>query len=296
MGIDKLKLAGAIKIIGLIIYFAYFVISNTSLNSDLGRLAGIQSDTVSKKNLLSSKCLWLIGGSNVRTGLSAEALSSKSCEAVNLGVNSEAGEFSKYLTWLHYNILAYKVIYSSGLIWSDSPLSIDEEVRIKAPSVSLFSMFSSALFPVEKDSTPFNQFGDLIEQECRKEFPAFNIKTDDYSDSSYLISQEIYKRISTLKEITNSDEIFVRVPPVYVRMNEQAEVYRELMNKRIGVLNSLGVKILGTTIVSTDSSLFCDSLHPNAKGREVFSKEIRFPYSMPDDIVNRTGNSGGRVN
>ena len=55
-------------------------------------------------------------------------------------------------------------------------------------------------------------------------------------------------------------------------------------NNRIEILKELGVKIIGKTIVSTDSSLFCDSLHPNAMGRSVFTKEIRLSQSISEDI------------
>ncbi len=58
---------------------------------------------------------------------------------------------------------------------------------------------------------------------------------------------------------------------------EHAEVCVEFMNKKIEVLKGLGVKVIGETIASTDASLFCDSFHPNEKGREVFSKEIVLP-------------------
>jgi hypothetical protein len=80
-----------------------------------------------------------------------------------------------------------------------------------------------------------------------------------------------------LKKTTSSNEIFLRVPPVYVKTERQAELYKMIMGGRIEILKGLGVKIVGSTIASTDSSLFCDSYHPNAKGREEFTKEIVFP-------------------
>ena len=80
-----------------------------------------------------------------------------------------------------------------------------------------------------------------------------------------------------LGNVASGNSIYVRVPPVYVKTINQAEIYQRLMGERIRMLKGLGVKVVGTTLVSTDSSLFCDAFHPNAKGREVFSKEIKLP-------------------
>jgi hypothetical protein len=123
----------------------------------------------------------------------------------------------------------------------------------------------------------FNKFGDQIDYQCLNKFPSFNIKTAEFINSSPLIAEEIYKRIYNLKQKTNSHEIFVRVPPVYVKSKRQAELYASFMKKRIEILKGFEVKIVGSTIVSSDSSLFCDSFHPNAKGREAFTKEISLP-------------------
>ena len=279
MGIDKLRLAGAIKIFVFFAYLIYFSISNTSLIKPYENNANLKSDTELKRELLSSKCLLLLGGSNVRMGLSAEAVSFKSCEALNLGVSSEAGGFQKYLNWLNHNAFADKVIYSSALIWQDSPLiDSNREGVIKFPNTALFSIIKIIFLPIENAATPeFNKFGDEIKYQCLSDFPSFSVKINGFIDSSYLINREIYNRISSLKEITNSDEILVRVPPVYVKTKRQAELYMKLMDRRIEILKGLGVKMVGSTIVSTDSSLFCDSFHPNAKGRKAFTKEIVLP-------------------
>lgn len=279
MGIDKLKLAGAIKILVFFAYLIYFSISNTSLVKHYENNADLKPDTELKRKLLSSKCLLLLGGSNVRMGLSAEAVSFKSCEALNLGVSGEAGGFQKYLNWLNHNAFADKVIYSPALIWQDSPLiDNNREGEIKFPNTALFSIIKIIFLPVENAATPkFNKFGDEINYQCLSNFPSFSVKINDFINSSYLINREIYNRISSLKEITNSDEILVRIPPVYVKTERQAKLLTKLMDRRIEMLKGLGVKIVGSTIASSDSSLFCDSFHPNAKGREAFTKEIVSP-------------------
>lgn len=278
MGIDRLKLADLIKIFAFFVYLIYFSFSSTSLVRLHNNTTDLNSDTELKKELLSSKCLLLLGGSNVRMGLSAEAVSFKSCEAVNLGVSGEAGGFEKYSNWLKHNALADKVIYSPADIWRDKLLNNNKEMIIKFPSTSLFAIIRIIIFPIENPtSSEFNKFGDQNRYQCIDSFPSFYIKINDFNESSHLINREIYNRIISLKEITKSDEVFVRVPPVYVKTESQAKLYKKLMDRRIAMLKGLGVKIIGSTIVSTDSSLFCDSFHPNAKGREAFTKEIRLP-------------------
>lgn len=279
MGIDKLKLAVGIKIFVFFAYLIYFSINNTSLIKLSENNYFVKTDTELKKALISSKCLLLLGGSNVQMGLSAETASIKLCEALNLGVSSEAGGFQKYLNWLNHNALADKVIYSPALIWESSPLiNSNEEAKVKFPEISIFSFIKNILLvKIEGPLIKFNKYGDQIEYKCPNGILPYNIKINGFIDFNHLISKEIYERISNLKKATNSGEVFVRVPPVYVKNKKQAELYMKLMDRRIEILKGLGVKIVGTTLVSTDSSLFCDAFHPNAKGREVFSKEIKLP-------------------
>ena len=117
MVIDRLKLAVAIKILFSFSYVIYFFISNMSLFKLYENNFVAKPDTEQKSALLSNTCLLLLGGSNVRMGMSAEVFSFKSCGAINLGVSSEAGGFKKYLNWLNNNVLADKVIYSSSVIY-----------------------------------------------------------------------------------------------------------------------------------------------------------------------------------
>ena len=279
MGIDKLKLAGAIKLFAIFTYLIYFAINNTSLIKLYENIAYLKPETELKRELLSNKCLLLLGGSNVRMGMSAEAISIKSCEALNLGLSGEGGGFQKYLNWLNHITLADKVIYSSALIWNFSPLiEFSEEVEVKFPRDAIFTFIKIILLNIIEDPPiQFNNFGDQTKYQCHNNFLSYDIKINEFIKSNHLISKEIYKRISSLRKATNSSEVFVRVPPVYVKDKNKAELYTNLMNKRIEILKGLGVKIVGSTIVSTDASLFCDSYHPNAKGREEFTTEIVLP-------------------
>lgn len=171
------------------------------------------------------------------------------------------------------------MIYSSAAIWSNTPLNnSDEEAVIKFPKTSLLSFIKAIFIPVNTPATPqFSKFGDQMKYQCANKFPSFNINANDFINSSHLVTQEIFERIYKIKQKINSREIYVRVPPVYVQSKRQADLYTSLMNERIEILKGLGVKIVGSTIVSTNDSLFCDSLHPNAKGREEFTKEIVLP-------------------
>ena len=280
MGIDRLKVASVIKIFVFLAYFFYFSISNTSLIKFFEDYYFIKPDTDLKRELLSSKCLLLLGGSNIRMGLSAEDISIKSCEALNLGIGSEGGGFKKYLNWLNNDIYANIVIYSPALVWQSSPFNKNSEVaELKFPQKSIYSFINSILlnYVNEKSPSQFNKFGDQMEYKCLSNFPSFDVEINKFIESSHSINQEIYNRIFILKRATNSGEILLRVPPVYVKNKNQAELYNILMNNRIEMLKGLDVKMIGSTFASVDNSLFCDSLHPNAKGRKAFSKEIVLP-------------------
>lgn len=278
MEIDKLKLANRAKLFALFIYLIYFAIGNTISLASYLNINNFSRETDLKTKLLSSKCLFLLGGSNVRMGLSAEAVSIKSCESINLGISGEVREFQIYLNWLN-NIMADKMIYSSALIWESSSYTKSiEKAELKFPQMSLLSLFKNILiYKDENLMMNFNKFGDQIEYVCNNPLASFKIKTDEFSKNNHLISKEIYNRISSLKETTNSVEVYLRVPPVFVATNAEVELYSKLMSHRIEILKGLGVKTIGSTVASSDRSLFCDSFHPNAKGREVFTKEILLP-------------------
>ena len=84
-------------------------------------------------------------------------------------------------------------------------------------------------------------------------------------------------RTLQLENAFHTKSVYLRVPPIYVNSEEKLKAYTNLMNERIEIIKGFGVKIIGETTVSLDKSLFCDSYHSNAKGREIFSKQIKLP-------------------
>ena len=85
---------------------------------------------------------------------------------------------------------------------------------------------------------------------------------------------ELIRRVEKIKNITGADKILIRIPPVYAKENEKKFI-GENMRLRIEALKSTGISVIGETIVSSDKSLFCDNFHPNEKGREFFSMELK---------------------
>jgi hypothetical protein len=267
MGIDRLKLAGAIKIFAFFAYFIYFY----TFNSSLSYYIPSEKDGHSfKKDLINNKCLLLLGGSNVVLGLSSELLSKNSCEASNLGLNTEFRGFYNYSKWLGYDLKSKNIIYSSAIFYSTS-LDDEESTSVKIPNISLFTILKNVLIDPR---IKFSRRGDLINYKCNSYVESFEINSDEFLESNNIISKELNKRVSILRNLTNSENIYFRIPPIYVDNKKDFELYTYLIRQRIEHLKDFNIKIIGETMVSTDSSLFCDSFHPNAKGREAFTKEI----------------------
>jgi hypothetical protein len=256
-------------------YLVYFIFFNSGLNIYLPEHKN--SDLVIKRKLIDNYCFLIIGGSNVRTGISAKLLSENICPTLNLGITNELAYFDLYLDWLASNTIGRKynyVLYSPRIFWSDSLITKNDSNFINFPKISIFTQLKNIII----DSRSIvNSYGDVESYTCNLNITSFNINKHDFEKYNNIIAQEIKQRLSLLRDIASNNNLYVRVPPVYVKTEEQAQTYIKLMNKRIEILNGFGIKIIGTTIVSTDSSLFCDSFHPNSKGRELFTKEIRLP-------------------
>ena len=276
MGIDKFKIATTIKLCMLALYFMYFIFFNTSLHIYLPAFKN--NDALLKEKIISDSCLLILGGSNVRQGISAQLLSDSLCPTLNLGIDSELGFFNSYQDWLAKNLKNRKfnnVLYSPGIFWSDKSITNDDSDSIAFPSTPILSQLRNIFIDRE---LIFNSLGDVESYYCNSEVASFNLNEVNFSIFTSEVTQEIKRRVSVLENMASTDNVFVRVPPIYVKTKRQAERYTELMNERIRALKRLGVKILDTTtIVSTNGTLFCDSYHPNAKGREVFSREIELP-------------------
>jgi hypothetical protein len=273
MVIDKLKLMGIIKLSMLLSYISYFIFFNFFMDSYLS--VNKNSDSYNKNNLISDYCLLIIGGSNVRQGISAKIISESICPTLNLGINGELGGFDLYVKWLEKNMKGRRyeaIIYSPSFIWNQD--SKTEHIsNFNFPRLSLLSTFKNLFIEYKPN---FNSWGDIDSYQCSSKFNSYNVKEVNFLSANNFVIQELFQRIMMLKNTINASNIYIRVPPVYVKNEEQRILYTILMKQRIDLLSDLGVKIIPTTLVSGDISLFCDSFHPNAKGREIFSKEISF--------------------
>ena len=276
MEIDKFKLAFRIKLFLFSFYIFYLIFYNTELNIYLP-INKKNTDAIFKKIIFNDSCLLIIGGSNVRQGLSAQIISENICPALNLGVFQEMGSFDSYGEWLKYNLVDRKynyILYSPIFFWNQNKVISKNLNNFEIPKIPIFSQFK---YLINNNKYIFNSKGDMINFECNSKLKTFDIDEENFSSFDIITSQELIRRVSELKDIMKTNNIYLRVPPIYAENEKQAERYLRLMNKRIEILKGFGIKIVDSTLVSTNSTLFCDSLHPNVKGRELFSNEIRLP-------------------
>lgn len=273
---DKAKYFYKTKFFIITIWFAYLIIYNTKISDHLPVIN--DRDVFEKKNLTIRNGIALIGGSNVRMGLSAEIISDKSNECINFGVNGENGGFSGYLNWIEGRIFPDIVIYSPLDIWSQTPL-IKNTFLDFIPTTSIISQINAAFF--KDTSINFNSCGDQLNYICGDDIQDIRINQQKFILSNVYVVNEFKSRVEKLKKITRTDKVLIRVPPIYVDQC-QIKFYTDIINLRINALKEAGIILIGKTIISSDKSLFCDVFHPNEKGRMLFSNELKEEYRKLD--------------
>jgi len=273
MGIDKIKYFNKIKWLILGVWLVYAIIFNTKFAVHLP----IQ---ITKNNLKIKKGIAIIGGSNVQMGLSAELISTNFYESLNFGISSEKGTFSEYIKYLKGKVTTDFVVYSPAYIWSEAPIGQDDSYRNSFLKLSNFIPHISILSQIREVISPssslikFNSFGDQEGYDCPSLLFSFKINQQKFTNSNKVIVEEITGRVEKLKKITGANKILIRIPPVYSEEDEKMFIIKS-MELRIKALKSAGIIVVGETIVSSDKSLFCDNFHPNEKGREFFSMELK---------------------
>jgi hypothetical protein len=120
----------------------------------------------------------------------------------------------------------------------------------------------------------YNSFGDLVDYKCGYNFSSYSIDLLKFNEINDVIVKEIINRVEKLKEISRTDKVLIRIPPIYTDGNRK-KIISEKMNFRINSLKDAGIIVIGETICSSDKSMFCDSIHPNEKGRIFFSMELK---------------------
>ena len=276
MAIDKLKYFNKIKRLIVLIWIAYATIFNTEFAVYLPKV----TDYFQKDNLEINKGIALIGGSNLETGLSAELISTNFYECLNLGISSEKEEFSEYINYIKDKVSTDLIVYSPASIWSETPFAKEESYRNSflklsefIPSISIISQIREVVSP-SSSLIEFNSFGDQVGFNCSNELFSFKMNQQKFTNSNDAIVEEIIARVEKLKETTGADKIFIRIPPVYAE-EDKKKLISKCMELRIKALKSAGIIVVRETIVTSDKSLFCDNFHPNEKGREFFSMELK---------------------
>jgi hypothetical protein len=276
MAIDKLKYFNKIKRLIILIWIIYATVFNTEFAVHLPKV----TDYFQKDNLKINKGIALIGGSNVETGLSAELISTNFYECLNLGISSEKEEFSEYINYIKDKVSTDLIVYSPASIWSEAPFAKEESYRNSflklseyIPSISIISQIREVVSP-SSSLIKFNSFGDQVGFNCSNELFSFKINQQKFTNSNDAIIEEIIARVKKIKGMTGADKIFIRIPPVYVE-EDKKKLISKCMEIRIKALKSAGIIVVRETIISSDKSLFCDNFHPNEKGREFFSMELK---------------------
>jgi len=272
MELDKIIYHNKIKVVIITIYFIYVIIWVTVLRVYLP--LNFKNYEVHDKGIHTmKKGIALLGGSNVRTGLSAEYISNKFFECYNFGISAEGGSFSAYINFLGDRISSPDVvIYSSSYLWSDLPDNINYFDFI--PSYSIISQINALIHRSVGMKSNFNSFGDQLVYQYDPIFEPFTINENKFTFSNTNVVNEIIRRVEKIKNITQCDKVLIRIPPVYVK-NDDKKFISQTIIKRIKMLKELGIIVIGGTICSTDETLFYDNLHPNNKGRNFFSIELK---------------------
>jgi hypothetical protein len=276
MAIDKIKIFSIIKIFALTIFLIYFIIYNSKFNLNLPLHSNIEYVGTLKKKLSRKASYALIGGSNVQRGLSGEIISSDSNICINYGMDDEFGGNTRYFNFLKNIVTADVIVYSPMIFWSEDYNFIENDdgnsKNSYFPKYSIANQINAFFHPPK--SFIINKYGDLFYYNCNQDFIGCKINSKNFISSNDYIVKEIITRVSKLKEITNTDRVVIRVPPIYASEKDK-ELYLGIMNKRINLIKNAGITLVGESYVSTDKTLFCDNRHPNEKGRAFFSKEIK---------------------
>jgi hypothetical protein len=271
MAKDKIKLLIILKSSFVIFYFFYAGVMSTQ-DSNVKKITDM--NMTQKNFLLGEVCLSILGGSNVKWGISAELLSSQNCVVKNYGVDYEGGSFESYSGWFSKGLNSKSVIYSSYLVLAEKVNYQDVDQFRVFPSKSILSEIFS-LLPRSSNTFNYNSFGDLIEYNCLASIKPFTFNAHDFMENNKVVALEMKRRLELIDDLGKAKVFFVRIPPVYVS-ESKIELYKSLIENRIDVFRGLGINVISSTYASSDSSLFCDAAHhPNAKGRNFFTNEIK---------------------
>jgi hypothetical protein len=270
MELDKINLFNKFKFIILIFWLVYFFLWNSNYNFIFPFNNEKKYEFEEKSNSFLINGIALVGGSNVRAGLSSSIISNGLFDSYNFGISSEGGNFFNYVNFLENRLMTPRIIvYSPMLIWS-SKIENFRKFNFNLP-VPLIFQFSNYFSVNSLNLNQFDCFGDQNNYFCKEVFESYTVDYIDFESNNQLIAEELIFRINYLSSKFKGSKIFIRIPPVYVDSNDQEPIC-QFMNERINILKSSGVFIIGDFFVVSSSSFFCDNVHPNVEGRHLFSQ------------------------
>ena len=276
MAADKIRNFNKIKIWIILIWAIYPAVYFSKYNEHLPHYYNA-NNKINKTPNQSNKIL-LIGGSNAAMGLSAKIISTNLIQCYNFALNAEGGEgFSEYIDFIKNRITSSDlIVYSPFLVWSEQP-SITKVKFINhlnfIPDHSILNQIKGTFFPKSSTTIEYDSFGDLVEYNCGYNFRGYSMDYQKFVHNNNLIVEEIIARVEKIKFLTRTHKVIIRIPPIYAHESRKRLIYEKMMC-RIRSLKDAGIIVVGETICSSDKSLFCDYIHPNDKGRKLFSMEL----------------------
>jgi hypothetical protein len=276
MVVDKIKYFNKIKTVTILLWLLYPAVYYSKYNIHLPYY-NTSNDNIKKFPVLQTG-ISLIGGSNVAMGLSAKIISNSLLQCYNFGINSEGGRrFSDYINHIKDGISSSDIIiYSPFIIWSEQPPITRTNYFTGInfiPAYSIINQIRATFFSKSSNTISYDTYGDLENYNCGYNFSTYKMDYEKFTKNSNTIVEEIITRVQKIKEITRNNKVLIRIPPIYTNDSRKMLISKK-MKFRIKCLKDAGIIVIGETICSSDKSLFCDNIHPNDKGRRLFSIEL----------------------
>lgn len=246
----------------------------------------VLSASMEKKNTTNGKKYdyIVVGGSNALTGVSARRISLKTnSNAYNLAISAcEGAGLLDYPNWLlQSNSSTKSVIYSSMNIWH---LARRSHCELYSDSLSnqpyhrplivipLARTISNAL---QKMSFSINEYGDLTVPSCDALIPPFDPEFAHPNETVNIRLKNFIRMVNATKEYMHADDIFVRIPPIYVSP-QAVPKFENYLSYIHTAFREQGITLLGTgQALTTDPTKMCfGSNHPTNEAREEYTDAL----------------------
>jgi hypothetical protein len=274
---DESKLEFFSKAVSLFVLSVY--LSSQFYVTLTGQLSSLNLDVRAKAHLARSSCLLLLGGSNARNALSASQLATDNCPALNLAVSEELGSFEVYMAWLGPHARAEIVVYSTLLMLSSSPAESDGLPSVLDHVTPLASRLKQMFVGQTDESVKnFTSSGDQVHYVCHSSI------RDQYPDllgferQTPSVVAELTRRVALIRQVTGASKVVLHTPRMYISDElglDSKSKFRTVLDERLAAIRKAGIEVLDTPVVHSDKDLFCDSVHANSKGRDLFTAQLK---------------------